>query len=552
MIINLSPKDCSAGVLPLTGERIKAPDIKVFPVLNRHPATVGEKSINHKTNTMPDDLLYYNGGERWGWWVTIDPRVDVYDVKITSTSDGQLYAISIWDSLDNDHILVHRSTDNGYNWQIYWEYSFRSDYKASSPGIGMIKDTIIMWYVIKRISDNSSRTWFRVCLPGASDSCIYYGSPTGGYNRCEYTDLRLVDDSPVYNSNEYLYAAWIESYGISPDSTRVMFARSDEIDVRSWELGPSCLYSTIGTGVYFSGSDIAFGSTSDVLWLTAWLHPSAYPTTYDRSVWGWFSINFGGSWSSENILTPIDNHKDEYDSRIAGSHINNNWVILLTQSDTGNTINRNVGYLYSNDNHIWTSNIWISSYEEYLSDIWVDNLSNAFYGIYRQDGPTSEYVLHVRANINDPSTWSYPIAVTGGMNLSGIYRPSVSRNMGIGEAVAAWTRCDNAYQICFTSESWYNISEKKSNTNDPIHVLAIEPNPNRGSFIITWNSDFLNRGSIKLYDESGRFVTFIPNGDDLLNRNSIEYSNRNLPAGIYFVRFELAGKNFTKKVIITK
>lgn len=554
-MITIFPGEYSAGTAVLSTAPSMMKNITTISsqhVFVPHPATIGTNpTLDNNTNEF-DFSPHYNHDDRWGVWITIDPRVDVYDVKISSSPTGELYAISIWDSLDNDHILVHRSTNWGWNWSVYWEYNFQSDYKISSPGIDIVNDTIIMWYVIHRVADSTWRTWFRACLPGVSDSCIYYGSPTGGFNLCEYYDLNLADDySPYYEESENLYTTWVEYFGNGPDSTRVMFARSNEMDVGNWELGPIKLYSTTGANVFFAGTDIAYGG-SDVLWLTAWLHPSGYPVTYDRSIWGWISTDYGMTWSSENILTLMDNHMDEYDSRIAASHLNSTWVILFTQVDTNFTGDRDVGYLYSTNNITWTSNTWVTPYEEYLPDIWVDYLSTAFFGVYRQDGNTFENLQFDKADINNPSSWYGPRPVAEqGINLSGIYRPSINYNIVNGDAIVAWTQCENAYQICFTTQSWLNISD--NNNKDTRHLdemVDIIPNPSRGKFKIVGNSNKFNKCAISLYDESGRLVARVKNIDGTPGHNTVSYSKPSLSPGIYFLRIDAIGGSQTRKIII--
>lgn len=553
-MITIFPGESSAGTAvlstaPSTMKNIAA--ISSQHVFIPHPATVGANPpLDNKTNEF-DFSPHYNHDDRWGIWIKIDLRFDVYDVKISSSPTGELYAISIWDSLDNDHILVHRSTDWGWNWSVYWEYNFQRDYKISSPGIDIVNDTIIMWYVIHQVADSTWRTWFRACLPGANDSCIYSGSPTGGFNQCEYRDLNLADDySPYYEESENLYTTWVESFGNGPDSTRVMFARSYELDVGNWELGPTKLYSTAGANIFFAGTDIACGPYMEALWITAWLHPSGYPATYDRSIWGWISTDSGATWSSENILTPMDNHMDEYDPRIAASHLNSNWVILFTQVDTNFAGDRDVGYLYSITNYTWTSHTWVTPYEEYLPDIWVDYFSSAFFGVYRQDGNTFENIQFDKANNNNPSSWYGPRTVTEqGLNLSGIYRPSINYNIVNGDAIVAWTQCENAYQICFTSQSWLNISGKKD-SHYLDELVDIIPNPNGGKFKIVGKSNKFDLSKISLYDASGCLVARLKNIDGTPGQNTVSYSNPSLTPGIYFLRIEAGSNSQIRKIVI--
>lgn len=518
-----------------------------------HPAT-------HGSNSDPGPNMYsefhspQNGSAPlWGPYIRIDSNDDIYDIKITSLSTDELYAISAWDSSGNDHVLVHRSTDGGWNWNVYWNLNLRSDYEVFYPGIRIVNDTIVMWYILHRKSDNTWRTWFRTCLPGGSDNCIYYGSPTSGFNSVKYGYLYLTDDSPIYGTNEYLYATWTETYGTGPDSTRVMFARSDEIDVNYWELGPTKLYSTSGANIYFAGSKIAYGSSSDMLWLTAWLHPNGYPSTFDRSIWGWYSTDYGATWSSESYITPLDNNRDEFDQVIAGSHSNTNWVILFTQVDTNFTSNRDIYYCYSTDDSTWIMDSWVSQHDEYLPDIWVDNASTGFYGTLRQDGSAFEYVQYKSGDINDPTSWTQPISIIGPwVNLSGIYGPSINRNMGNGDAIIAWTCVDESvYSIWFGSETWYGIADDAKQERS-IRLVNLTPNPSNDNVKLSYVIKKTGNVKISVYDATGRLVNYIVNETKSAGGYAINFSNRNLSAGIYFVRVETADGITMKTMIVVK
>jgi len=526
-----------------------------------HPATCGGNS-----NPVYDIYTEYHSPpntdpSRWGVFVRIDPNDDVYNVKIASLSNGELYAISTWDSSGNDHILVHRSTNDGWDWNVYWNLDLDTDYEVFYPGIRIINDTIVMWYILHQNADNTWKTWLRTCLPGISDSCIYYGSPTGGFNSVTYSHLYLTDDSPIYDTDEYVYATWVETYGTEPDSTYVMFARSDEIDISSWELGPTRLYSTSGANTYFRGTKIAYGSSSDVMWLTAWLHPSGYPSLYDRSIWGWYSSDYGTTWSIEQYLTPMDNGRDEFDHSLAGSHSNNNWVLLFTQVDTSFSSDRDIFYCYSTDDTTWIMNGWLQQHDEYLPDVWVDHSNTGFFGAARQDGSTFENILYRKGNINDPTSWTQSAAIlnTPYINFSGIYGASLKYNSHTGDAIMGWTMCDQSiYSIWFSAESWFGINDGTAVPDVMSEHIIITPNISIISNVTIYYTLYSSGPvHITLYNAAGRLIKQLVNGVKTAGRHSATWNCSDetgcaVPAGIYFVQYTDSHIIQTKKLLLIK
>lgn len=490
----------------------------------------------------------------WGTDVRIDPNNGVYGVKIASLSNGDLYAFSVWFDGSQYHTLVRRSLDNGETWSTYLDNAFASTTTILFPDIIADNDTLILSYILDHPASNEMRIWTIACLPGASYTPIYYGSPTGGFNPVDYTDLHLCTDAPIYGTGEYLYATWVEKYLTGTDSTRVMTAVSFENDVSAWETGPLRLEGTNGDNIYFDGTKTAFGSGSDRLWTVAWLHPNAYPTTYDRSIWGWYSDNYGSTWSAVTYITPYDNNLDEFDPSIAGSHSNTNWVVLATQVETLFVNDQDVNCWYSTDDGAgWTLEPWVTnSYENYLGDVWVDLNSTAFYGVLRQDVSTSEeYVRYKEGNITDPSSWSGSVAVNddASLNLSSAYGPSVNYNEQMDEAIIAWNSYEgNVYSIWFDTYSGVGI-EENSGYEPAAGFINLAPNPSNGIAKLSYVVKTEGNVNISVFDATGRSVSTLVNETKPAGEYTVNMNNPNLAAGVYFMRIETpegtAGKTMT-------
>jgi hypothetical protein len=494
---------------------------------------------------------------RWYDDVRIDPNDGVFDVKIASLSNGDLYAIARWSEGDG-HLIVYRSIDNGDSWSVYSDYNPPSGYSFSYPGILISSDTIIYWYIMKRESDNTYRTWVKACLQGPSETAIYWGSPTGGFNPVRYTDLHLATDVYSYEY-EYLYATWCEQYG-NIDSTRVMFARSDELDVSLWEGGPTLISRTIGDNIYYRGSKIAYGSSDlDMLWIVAYLHPNYYPQTYDRAIKGLYSTDYGSTWSSGYYITSLTNHLDETEPAIAGAHTNTNWVVLYTQKDTiGGDDDRDVRNCYStNDGTNWTNDDWISNSNSFKPDVWVDSGSTHFFGTCRQNRTApAEYVRYKVGNIDNPSSWINSIGINdnpASANLSENYVPSISYNEGTDEAIIAWTSYQGyVYSIWFDAElaPGHGIADKK--TTIKTESMNLTPNPSRGKATLYYSLNNEGIVNVSLYDVSGKMVERLFNGTQKAGRHSINIENMTIAPGVYFVRMETSDNVETKTLTILK
>jgi len=528
--------------------------------------------LNRETTYYPDDHGYNddpgpqwnienrppNGGAApdWSTDVRISPSDDVYQTRIASISNGDLYSIAIWESGTEDHILIHRSTDDGATWNTYWDNNFGTT-EIHSVNILNVNDTLLISYILEHPSVPEMRTWMIASLPGASLNAIYFGSPTGSFSPIVYTDLHATTDAPVWGTSEYIYASWCERYGSGPDSTRVMSGVSYSIDVTAWEFGPTKLTNTAGANIYYTGTKTAYGSATDRMWLISWLHPYGYPTSFDRTVKGWYSDDYGSTWSARIDITPNNNGRDEFDCVIAGSHSNTNWVVLATQVDTGSAGDRDVNNWYSTDDGgIWTWAEWLSnSYENFFGDIWVDENSTAFYGALRQNTSTAEYIRYKEGNINDPTTWGASVAMNDdptGIHLSDVYGPSISYNTGNGDAIIAWNDFAGAtYSIWFDSESWTGVAERPGQEVSPL-AIGLAPNPAKSAARLSFTIQTEGRVTVSLYDAAGRLVENLLSETRAAGTYSTAIETGDIAAGIYFVRVETPDGVGTRTITIVR
>ena len=510
-------------------------------------------------NPYPRNFKESSGPENppsplWGTDVRIAPQNGVNDVKIASLSNGHLYTIAVWDSSGNDHLLIHRSTNNGATWNVYHNYDFGSNYEIYYPNIKIIQDTIVISYVLHYNPANTERTWFIVCLPGSAFNSIYYGSPTGGFNPVDYYDLDFTTDSPVWPGSEYLYATWCTINQTGTDTTWVMFARSNELNVSNWEIPPTIIYNSAGSNIYFFNSKIAYGSASDRMWLISALHPYGYPSIYDETIWGWYSDDYGSSWNTTPVsITPYNNHRDEYECVIAGAHNNTNWVILYTQRDTTTGTNKDILITYSTDDGAnWTTANWVVPYEEFLPNIWVDDQSHGFFATLRQNTSSAELTKYKFGAINDPTYWTGSITINDNTSdLSDVYGPSITRNMATGDAAIVWTAYFSGIYSIWYDAGGTGIAEGDLNPR-PTTTLNISPNPSNGRVKISYGINKSGTIKISLYDATGRLIQNLTSETKSAGSYTLNLNNQELPNGIYFVRVESPEGTATKTMTIVR
>ncbi len=506
-----------------------------------HREVLPDPALNGtSTNPVPEHRGEDQGSSGpaplWGDDVRMDPNDGVQQVQIASTSWGELYGIALREDGSDDWLLVKRSTDNGATWTTYAENNFGTSYDMSSPGIFISNDTIIMSYILERASDGYHIVFFRACVPGPTDSCVSFGSPTGYYDAtCEY--LSVCTDGVIYDDH-YTYATWVENY--MPDSTRLMVATSQDIDFTNWEIAPAVIQVT-NTGAQMGKTSIAYGSSSDALWIAAGAHPVSYPSIFDEFIVGYISTNWGSSWSDDSLITPLNNDLDEYEPAIAGAHNNTNWVVLHTTADTSTHANRDIDNTYSTDDgETWTSTGWIGSYENFAADVWVDNGSTGFFGACRQDRTGGvEHIRYKDCPIADPTAWTVSVLINDdvGGALSNVYGPSVTYNEGTAdESCVAWNGFVADYSIWFDTYSDVAVEER----NDAAQAMKIHLAPNPSENMARLSYTLANDGAvlITLYDATGRLVKNLMNETQSAGDYAFVLNNGELSAGVYFVRIE--------------
>ncbi len=488
-------------------------------------------------SSSEENLNIFSESTKWGNDVRMDSRDNIYDVKITSLSNGELYAIAI---LEDSIKVILMSKDNGETWKIKYEYNFGSDYRLLSPGIITVNDTLVEWYVIHNISANTYYGWVKVTLPDSGDFPIYWGSPTGTNGFYIYS-LHLTSDAPVYGPMKNLYATWIEK-DFGESWSRIMFSRSDELDVSNWEIGPTNLYSTSGVGPYWLMTRIAYGQP-DKLWIVVTLHSWGY---FPNAILGCFSNDFGVTWSNNNWLR----ESGETYADISASYKDSNWVIIFGRGPDRLTTT-DLYLLYSTDGGLnWTENIWdTSGTQNFLADVFVDDSSTSFFGVYRKNYDIYKELIVKVGDINNPASWTAGDVVNedNTRNLSDIHIPSIGFNYFTQEPLVAWTDfSNNIYSIWFDALSRVRISEDRKNINKNLSVFITGKNSAKILFTLT----SFSMVKLNLFSTSGRKVKEIFEGG--LTQGTHSFRIRIPVSGKYFLKIKTEKGEDTESIILIK
>lgn len=130
------------------------------------------------------------------------------------------------------------------------------------------------------------------------------------------------------------------------------------------------------------------------------------------------------------------------------------------------------------------------------------------------------------------------LSAFNGQQMNGIWTLRVLDSVqGDGGAINSWS-----LNIC-------NITEVPLSVNDnSLQDFVLYPNPNKGNFTISFNSDNSEKISVGVFDIRGRSVfnkEYQNNG--LFNENM---QLDNLQSGVYLVRVQNGSKQLTKKIVI--
>ena len=521
--------------------------IEVDPAARDYSGGTSSPRVSNLTEGNNREPVHY--APCWGTDVRIDPRDGIRGAQVVSLSNGELYTISIHYSGGTYTRVTSRSTNGGNSWAVCDE--FATTIYLSDARLSVADDTLIMSYIMEN-SSNEYQAWVKVVEPGPGPTLntIYYGTPSGGFISDLIQDFVVTNDGPNY-VNKYIYATWAQAN--NSDQTYIRFARSNDMDVSSWAINDT-VDNTNGPGIYYNQNQIANGNATTMI-IAVRLHPAGYPQTFDEQIRAYHSSNGGSDWLGA-YATPLDNHKDEYEPALAGSHINDNFVCLAVQDDTAsgpyNPIINNYYTLDAGAN--WTEDGWVSPDTNYLPYVMVDYNSTAFWAVFRKDlANGDEEVRFKQGAIGDPTDWtqsSQGIVNDDKTDLSSTYGPTVCYDYNPDHVCVAWTDYHGyVYSIWFDKMAW-TVGVEEPVVGD-INTEMFSVVPNGKMFRINYSVTSPGPVSINIYDISGRSVANLLNERKEAGTYSLDYEP-DFASGSYFFTIQTQEGIQTKQTFYLK
>jgi len=345
------------------------------------------------------------------------------------------------------------------------------------------------------------------------------------------------------NDNNFVYAeSQFGGLGRSTNGGTSFQGATDGIDIndrRNWNT--PVVLSPFDSEIVFYGSNKLYTSDKAVFWtvispdLTDGQHPSGslsygtltaiapsylnLDTVYVGSDDGNVNVTFNGGNTWENITNGLP---DRYITSIAISH-NDDQIAYITFSgfsvldytphifkteDGGQNwsdISSNLPSIPVNDIILFTNSIFVAT----DLNVWYSENDGVSWDIVGNDLP---FTIIRDLKLHEPSNMLY--AGTFGRSLHSY-------------------DLDNL--ILSTLENSYQETS-----------IKIYPIPSKTNITIVHN--FNSEGAIYLYDITGKKIKSLFNGN-LLESQELSFSIEDIPAGIYFVKFETNNRSITKKII---
>jgi hypothetical protein len=94
---------------------------------------------------------------------------------------------------------------------------------------------------------------------------------------------------------------------------------------------------------------------------------------------------------------------------------------------------------------------------------------------------------------------------------------------------------------------------RAAEASSPAPLINARYNPSAGSAVISYTLQDAGRVSMTIFDQQGRLITAIAHGIVPAGRRAVEWNARQVPAGIYFCRMAVDGRNDAAgKIIVAK
>jgi hypothetical protein len=325
---------------------------------------------------------------------------------------------------------------------------------------------------------------------------------------------------------------------------------------------------------------------------------------YDND--GWLDL-FVNRWYNENDLLYHNNGNGTFTKITAGPEVNNTgygtgsawgdydndgWLDLFVCNSSLNTAGQ-INYLYHNNGNGTFSQVTTgtfptdisygrgASWGDYDNDGDLDlHVANEYYSndfLYQNNGNSNHWInikcygtvsnksaigtrINVKAVINGAPVWQTNF-VSGQSGYAA--QNSLNVEFGFGNAavidsmIVRWPSGLVCYYTNVATDQFVKIYENCTlldveTKNNSANALNVFPNPNNGSFTISFNNISNSHFVLELYNELSQKIYSLTEMNYGSFKKTLTADELNLSNGIYFVKLISGNMVQTKKIVITK
>lgn len=472
---------------------------------------------------------------------SMDSRSDayIYLAAATKTSSGAPYYIRIFSNDVNAY--------GGTQWELFGEiYIGGHDLVCPSLKIVETQDTTYM-FIAYEASEMASPYEKSVQILRynfvSGDVGTYYISNITGIAE---KDPSIDADDLEYPDGPYLYCAFE-----SEDS--IVFLRSLDLG-ETWidraQIGQA------GSGYHYYDPECAFGwynaadsFTVGVTWVIY-----GYGTFEGyRAIRFRNSSGYGVDWlDQENFSVPTD-HQDWRASLKMTHGGSPSGVISFARKDTVGTDDEDLCIYYTYDGgRNWTNDtLYYLAVMEMINCLSVDDNLGDFHCFFKG---TDDDVRYKEAPYYDLAGggWSGSIAISDGGDPSDYTSPASA--VYNSEPCVCWKDVSTpGWQKIMFDALWLQTGvEERPGEELSRGLVSLAPNPSNGSARLSYIVKQEGHVKISLFDATGRLVETIVNATKPAGEYTVTVNNKNLAAGVYFIRVEIPDGMATKAMTIVR
>lgn len=464
-----------------------------------------------------NDLLVYDGSVGDGQDMDEDPLTEDIYVAIST------------DHTTMDSVAILRSTDTGNTWSVFM-VGTNTDGEIENPKV--------------RILEAGGQTWVAMLgiwveTTGARNLYMRRRLASGGTQTWEQVDdsVLVADMDADVGSGAWLYCTY-EREGSSYNS---IYAARNAMAGAGWQ-DITNLFDDPEVQPY---PEIAAGANGQVA--VAFIDDRI---TTDMQVRTKRSTNNGSTWLSSQQVSNTARPLSYTDIAYSHGATVTGWI-FVTYDVSGSGQGDNLGFYYTQDNgasYTYGGLVGYTTDDENMGTLRARKISGAATLAYNQDvGGSGDSTMFSWATVSDPTNFTTPVRIND-HSATGYWPPTAGWITSGGGYSAitytSWTQSYNCYLDWFGNPGIEEVISERATS-----IINLTPNPSQNSAELSYavaNNGYVN---ISVYDATGRIVQTLVNENKPAGQYSLGINNKNLAAGIYFIKLEtpegITGKTMT-------